>query len=193
MKENDNKVSSSEGTFRYKTLSIHGKEYVTVSERVRAFRTFKKYEGWGIEIEWIKIMDGNDVCCIAKVKDEQGRVRSMGTAQETKTTTSINSTSYVENCETSAVGRALAFLGLGIDESLSSASEVSNAIKGQENNLLTLLFEMNKELKKLKDERSTLTQEEITARYNKILQMRANAPSIVMDKEKGVFVINGNK
>ena len=37
----------------------------------------------------------------------------------------------MENCETSAVGRALAFLGIGNDESIASADEVANAINNQ--------------------------------------------------------------
>jgi hypothetical protein len=44
----------------------------------------------------------------------------------------INKTSYVENCETSAIGRALAMLGIGIDTSIASANEVSDAIAKQE-------------------------------------------------------------
>jgi hypothetical protein len=44
----------------------------------------------------------------------------------------INKTSYVENCETSAIGRALAMLGIGIDTSIASANEVSDAISKQD-------------------------------------------------------------
>jgi hypothetical protein len=41
----------------------------------------------------------------------------------------INKTSYVENCETSAWGRALANFAIGVDASVASADEVANAIK----------------------------------------------------------------
>ena len=44
----------------------------------------------------------------------------------------INKTSYVENCETSAIGRALAMLGIGIDTSIASANEVADAIAKQD-------------------------------------------------------------
>ena len=55
-----------------------------------------------------------------------------GTAYEKENSTFINKTSYIENCETSAVGRALGMIGIGIDTSVASYEEVSNAIKQQE-------------------------------------------------------------
>mgnify|MGYP007029096494 CR=1 FL=1 len=54
-----------------------------------------------------------------------------GIAYEETGASRINSTSYVENCETSAWGRALANLGIGIDTSIASSSEVANAIANQ--------------------------------------------------------------
>ena len=39
----------------------------------------------------------------------------------------INKTSHIENCETSAVGRALAMLGFEIKKSVASKEEVENA------------------------------------------------------------------
>ena len=41
-------------------------------------------------------------------------------------------TQYVENCETSAIGRALGILGIGIDTSVASANEVEDAIAKQQ-------------------------------------------------------------
>ena len=54
-----------------------------------------------------------------------------GTAYEKESSTFINKTSYIENCETSAVGRALGMAGFGIDTSVASAEEVKNAINNQ--------------------------------------------------------------
>ena len=59
-------------------------------------------------------------------------VVAQGHAHEEKGSSNINKTSYVENCETSAVGRALAILGIGIDTSIASANEVQDAIAKQE-------------------------------------------------------------
>jgi len=53
-------------------------------------------------------------------------------AQEDKSSSRINQTSYVENCETSAVGRALGFMGIGIETSIATADEVDMAIKKQD-------------------------------------------------------------
>ena len=63
----------------------------------------------------------------AEVGDETGRVLGTGTAYEKEGSSFINSTSYIENCETSAVGRALGMAGFGIDTSVASAEEVQNA------------------------------------------------------------------
>ena len=61
-----------------------------------------------------------------------GNIVAVGHAHEVKTASNINKTSYVENCETSAVGRALAMLGIGIDVSIASANEVQDAIAKQD-------------------------------------------------------------
>ena len=58
-----------------------------------------------------------------------------GTAQEKENSSFINKTSFIENCETSAVGRALGMLGIGIDTSVASYEEVANAIENQNKKL----------------------------------------------------------
>jgi hypothetical protein len=104
------------------------KNYTTVNERVKTF--IKEKEGWAITTEAVFI--NNDACAFkCTVYDTEGRVRSTGYAQEDRSSSYINKTSYVENCETSAVGRALGFLGIGIDESISTYDEVSQAIQVQ--------------------------------------------------------------
>lgn len=111
-----------------KTVNIKGNEYVEVNERVKHF--IKKYVGWSIETELLSNIDG--VCVFkALIRDETGRVMSTGHAYEKESSSFINKTSYIENCETSAVGRALGFLGIGIDASIASSDEVANAIKNQ--------------------------------------------------------------
>ena len=58
-----------------------------------------------------------------------GRIASSGHAKEDMDGSRINQRNHVENCETSAVGRALGFLGIGISEgSIASYEEVANAI-----------------------------------------------------------------
>ena len=79
-----------------------------------------------IQTEIISLENG--VCIIqAKAIDEQGMVLGTGLAYEKEGSTFINKTSYIENCETSAVGRALGMLGIGINASMASYEEVANA------------------------------------------------------------------
>ena len=117
-----------------KTINIKGKDYVMVNERIKEFR--EKYAGWSLTSEIISL---NEDSCIIKgiVIDNNGIVKATGHAQEDRTSSMINKTSFVENCETSAWGRALGNLGIGIDDSIASAEEVDMAIQKQEilNNL----------------------------------------------------------
>jgi len=112
-----------------KTIDIKGKDYVEVAERIRAFREL--HPQYTIETAILSNQDGV-VVMQAVIKDEQGRVLSTGHAYEREGSNFINTTSFIENCETSAVGRALAMLGIGIDTSVASAEEVENAIANQE-------------------------------------------------------------
>lgn len=110
-------------------IDVKGKGYVMVNERVKAFRELIP-EG-SITTEIISNDDG--VCVMkATITDETGRVLATGLSYERESNGYINKTSYIENCETSAVGRALGFLGIGIDGSMASADEVANAMLQQQ-------------------------------------------------------------
>lgn len=113
-----------------KKIDIKGKPYVMVNERVKEFRENEKYKGWSLISELIQL---NEDSCVIKASaiDDKGIVRATGFAQEDKLSSIINKTSFVENCETSAWGRALGNLGIGIDDSISSAEETSIAIEKQ--------------------------------------------------------------
>jgi len=112
-----------------KTVDIKGKPYVEVNERIKHFRA--NYDGWSLLSEIVSDIDGK-VIVKATILDEKGTVRATGHAYEKDGSTFINKTSYIENCETSAWGRALGNLGIGIDASVATAEEVGNAIKQQE-------------------------------------------------------------
>lgn len=111
-----------------KTIDVKGKNYVQVNERVKALRMI--CPNASISTEIVSMEDGI-VTMKATVSDEDGKVLGTGFAQEKETSSYINKTSYIENCETSAVGRALGFAGIGIDGSMASAEEVANAIINQ--------------------------------------------------------------
>lgn len=118
-----------------KTTDVKGKEYAEVNQRVNAFR--KVYPTGRIDTEILSIENG--VCVMrasAWTRDENGNdlLLATGTAYEKENSSFINKTSYIENCETSAIGRALGFCGFGIDTSIASAEEVGNAIENQKAN-----------------------------------------------------------
>lgn len=113
---------------KLKTINIKGKEYVEVNERIRAFREL--YPKGSIMTEMVSNQDGMCVFKTNIIVDNQ--ILATGHAYEREGSTFINKTSYVENCETSSIGRALGVLGIGIDTSVASAEEVGNAIAQQE-------------------------------------------------------------
>lgn len=111
------------------TTDIKGKEYAEVNQRIKAYRMV--YPTGAITTQMVS--NENGICIFnAIVRDEQGNILGTGTAYEKENSTFINKTSYIENCETSAVGRALGMAGFGIDTSVASAEEVQNAIANQE-------------------------------------------------------------
>lgn len=105
--------------------TIGSRNYVTVSERVKAFRTV--YPNGCIDTNVVDRSDST-VLIKATIFDEQGKILATAHAQEMKDSNDINRTSYIENCETSAIGRALGFCGFGIEKSIASAEEVSSAL-----------------------------------------------------------------
>ena len=117
--------------YKFKTTNIRGKKYVEVNERIKFFRQEDKYSNWGILTEF-PLVDSEQCMCVCSIVTPDGHVVAQGTAHEVRGASNINKTSYVENCETSAVGRALAILGIGIDTSIASANEVQDAIAKQE-------------------------------------------------------------
>ena len=112
-----------------RTGEVTSKDYAEVNQRIKAFRML--YPNGSISSKIVSMNDGV-VVITAKVCDDSGRLLGMGTAYEKEGSTFINQTSYIENCETSAVGRALAMCGIGIDCSIASYEEVANAMKNQE-------------------------------------------------------------
>lgn len=112
-----------------KTGRIVGKEYAEVNQRIKAFRMV--HPNGCITTEIISIENGV-VIMKTTVMDDEGRVIGSGMAQEKEQSSFINKTSYIENCETSAVGRALGMCGFGIDTSVASYEEVATAMKNQE-------------------------------------------------------------
>jgi len=113
---------------KLKSVNIQGKQYVEVSERLKHFRS--NYVGYSLISEVVDIND-TSITIKATIFDDKQNPIASGIAQEIKGSSFINKTSYVENCETSAWGRALANFGIGIDAAVASYNEVANAITQQ--------------------------------------------------------------
>lgn len=111
-----------------KSTDIKGKGYIEVNQRIKAFR--QVYPTGTISTE-ILSLDNGVVMMKATVLDDDGKTLATGLAYEKESASFINKTSFIENCETSAIGRALGFCGFGIDSSVASAEEVENAILNQ--------------------------------------------------------------
>ena len=114
------------------TTNIKGKEYAAVNGRINAFR--RLYPQGFISTEIISLDAGVAVMKATCGYYENGQAVVLGTgmAYEREGSSNINKTSYIENCETSAVGRALGMAGIGVSTAVASSEEVQNAILQQE-------------------------------------------------------------
>ena len=108
------------------SVNIHGKEYFTVAERVGEIH----HATQGKLSITTEIISNDDVEVIMKATIHMDGELYTGHALERHGSTMINKTSALENCETSAIGRALAAAGYAGTE-YASADEVANAISNQ--------------------------------------------------------------
>lgn len=109
--------------------NIKGKDYVDVANRIQAFRQL--FPEGRIATEILRYENGT-VLIRAEVCSTDGRILATGHAFENQNASMINKTSFVENCETSAIGRALGNLGIGSTQSIASVEELTNAMAAQE-------------------------------------------------------------
>ena len=112
-----------------KTTNIGGKAYAPVAERIMAFRSKHTDDGF-IETS-TEMLDENT--CLARATvgyyyGEQRRILGTGTAFEDKESSRINHVSFVENAETSAVGRALGMAGYGLTTGGVASAEEMNKV-----------------------------------------------------------------
>ena len=121
-------------------INIHNKKYSLIVDRIGVAR---RSLGSDLDIKTSIIhQDDKKVIVQCDVYVDEKHL-STGTAEELRATSRINQTSALENAETSAVGRALAFLGFA-NNSIASAEEVSLAIEQQDRQLQTALSELEK-------------------------------------------------
>ena len=106
------------------------KDYVEVNQRIIKF--YEKYPNGRIVTEILSWENERVVMKATAYRDESDNVSATGHAYEKEGSSFINKTSALENCETSAVGRALALLGFEVKKSISSYEEVANAKLNQD-------------------------------------------------------------
>ena len=108
------------------TISIKGKEYVMVKDRIIAFN--EMYPNGVIFTEIVKNDAESVVCKAIVIPDSREQVRAFTGHSEAYREGQMADVP-VEVAETSAVGRALAMLGIGIIESVASADEIVKSHK----------------------------------------------------------------
>ena len=115
------------------SVKIHGKEYRTVAERMHLLGGDIGRENYSLMTEIIQFDDDLVVMKAVLTIDYESNNKQtyVGHAFEKFDSSQINKTSALENCETSAIGRALAAVGLAGTE-YASADEVANAINQQQ-------------------------------------------------------------
>ena len=120
------------------TISIHGKSYATVALRIAIAR---RVLGTALDIVTKIVSIDKETVVMQSDIYVDGQHVSTGHSEEKRNSSKINQTSALENCETSATGRALAFLGF-ISDGIASAEEVSTAIMQQDKKIQTALKEL---------------------------------------------------
>jgi hypothetical protein len=115
-----------EKNLKEKAIDIKGKKYVLVSDRVLYFN--ETYPNGSIETAILSEPNEDTVIIRATITPDNkfGR-RFVAHSQATWDDGYINKTSALENAETSAVGRALGFMGIGVIESIASVDEIHKA------------------------------------------------------------------
>ena len=112
------------GKLKDKAINIKGKEYILVKDRIIEFNS--QCPNGKIETKIVS-MDNNRIVVRATVTPDVANPErrfadysmvEIGSSQ-------INTQSPLENCSTSAVGRALAYMGIGVIDSVASADEMN--------------------------------------------------------------------
>lgn len=157
-----------------KTVNIKGKEYITVNERLIHFRKEAAYKGWRI-VEDLISLDDKEGVFKATILDPDGNEMVSAHAQEYRDSSYINKTSFLENGFTSALGRALGYLGIGLDTSIASADEVGNAVANQDNKSWLTENQLNATLKGTADQaKIVLANYKMKKEYNQQITAKFN-------------------
>jgi hypothetical protein len=121
----DEEAMTKEKELKDKAINIKGKQYVLVADRVTYFND--NYPNGSITTMLVSKPGDETVIVRATVTPDEKNDDRYFTAysQAVIGDGMINKTSALENAETSAVGRALGFMGIGVIESIASADELN--------------------------------------------------------------------
>jgi len=112
-------------SLKSKAIDIKGKSYVLVSDRILFFN--ENYVDGSITTELVSQPSDELVVIKATVRPNTSDRAFTGYSQAKWGDGYINKTSALENCETSAVGRALAMMGIGVIDSVASVDEINKS------------------------------------------------------------------
>ena len=112
-----------------KAIDIKGKQYVQVKDRVLYFND--EYANGCIITQLESEPSSKMVVVKAKVTPDMAKPERYftGYSQATWGDGMVNTTAALENAETSAVGRALAMMGIGVIDSVASVDEMNKATR----------------------------------------------------------------
>lgn len=112
-------------SLKSKAIDIKGKSYVLVSDRILFFND--NFVDGSITTELVSQPSDELVVIKATVRPNTSDRAFTGYSQAKWGDGYINKTSALENCETSAVGRALAMMGIGVIDSVASVDEINKS------------------------------------------------------------------
>lgn len=110
-------------TLKSKAIKFKGRDYVLIADRVNYFN--ETYPKGSIQTELLSQPDADMVVIKATISTGDQTFTGMSQAKWSDFTSFVNKTSALENAETSAVGRALAFMGIGVIEGIASIDEIN--------------------------------------------------------------------
>ena len=103
-------------------------DYAKVAERQQVFKEkFPKHKITTELVESMMVGEKHQVIMKCVILDGSGKVAATGHALEREGSSDINKTSWLENAETSCIGRAFRALGIGDNDNYAAKEEVDKA------------------------------------------------------------------
>lgn len=123
-------ASSTDRSLSDKAIKLKGKDYVLVVDRIKFFN--EHFPNGSISTELVEVLSPESGTPIFVVRalvtpDSNSSQCFTGLSQAKLGASGANKEAALENAETSAVGRALAMMGIGVIDSIASVDEMKKA------------------------------------------------------------------